>query len=58
MLSIIIPARDESENLEQILNYFSEGLKTIDYEVILIMILVVMILLKKQVSYSKEKTKF
>ena len=36
MLSIIIPARDESENLEQILNYFSEGLKTIDYEVILI----------------------
>ena len=36
MLSIIIPARNESDNLEDILNYFKNGMGTINYEVILI----------------------
>ena len=36
MLSIIIPARNESDNLEDILNYFKNGMGTINYELILI----------------------
>ena len=36
MLSIIIPARNEAENLEDILNYFVNGLNNIDYELLLI----------------------
>ena len=36
MLSIIIPARNESDNLEDILNYFKNGMGTINYEIILI----------------------
>ena len=36
MLSIIIPARNEAENLEDILNYFVNGLNNIEYEVLLI----------------------
>lgn len=36
MLSIIIPARNESDNLEDILNYFKNGIGTINYEIILI----------------------
>ena len=36
MLSIIIPARNESDNLQDILNYFKDGMETINYEVILI----------------------
>ena len=36
MLSIIIPAKNEAENLQDILMYFSKNLSNIDYEVILI----------------------
>ncbi len=36
MLSIIIPARNEEDNLEDILQYFQEGLRDIDFEVILV----------------------
>ena len=36
MLSIIIPARNESDNLEDILNYFKNGMGTINYEIIFI----------------------
>lgn len=36
MLSIIIPARNEADNLEDILNYFSINLKDIEYEVLII----------------------
>jgi len=36
MLSIIIPARNEADNLEDILDYFNENLKNIDFEVLLI----------------------
>tara|TARA_X000000950_G_scaffold166285_1_gene203139 strand:- start:1134 stop:1847 length:714 start_codon:yes stop_codon:yes gene_type:complete len=36
MLSIIIPARNEADNLEDILKYFKDGLKHIDFEVILV----------------------
>ena len=36
MLSIIIPAKNESDNLQDILNYFKNGMETINYEVILI----------------------
>ncbi len=36
MLSIIIPAKNEAENLQDILKYFSKNLSNIDYEVILI----------------------
>ena len=36
MLSIIIPARNEEDNLEDILQYFEEGLRDIDFEVILV----------------------
>ena len=36
MLSIIIPARNEADSLEDILNYFEENLLDIDFEVLLI----------------------
>ncbi len=36
MLSIIIPAKNEAENLQDILKYFSTNLSNIDYEVIII----------------------
>ena len=36
MISIIIPARNETDNLEDILEYFSKGMKGIEYEVLLI----------------------
>ena len=36
MLSIIIPLRNEYENLEEIERQFSENLINIDYEVILV----------------------
>ena len=36
MLSIIIPARNESDSLEDILNYFEENLLEVDFEVLLI----------------------
>ena len=36
MLSIIIPARNEADNLEDILDYFDNNIKNIAYEVVLI----------------------
>ncbi len=36
MLSIIIPARNESDSLEDILKYFEENLLNVDFEVLLI----------------------
>ena len=36
MLSIIIPARNESENLEDIVNYFSKNLSSLNFEVLII----------------------
>ncbi len=36
MLSIIIPARNEADNLEDILNYFEKNLLKEDFEVLLI----------------------
>ena len=36
MLSIIIPAKNEAENLQDIFNYFSKKLVNIDYEIIVI----------------------
>ncbi len=36
MLSIIIPARNEAENLQDILDYFNNNLSKVDHEVILI----------------------
>ncbi len=36
MLSVIIPARDEAENLENIFDYFNEGMKGIKFEIIII----------------------
>ena len=36
MLSIIIPARNEADNLEDILQYFLKGLHDIEFEVILV----------------------
>ena len=36
MLSIIIPARNEAENLQDILDYFNNNLSHVDHEVILI----------------------
>jgi len=36
MLSIIIPARNEAENIQDILDYFDSKLKNIDFEVVLI----------------------
>ncbi len=36
MLSIIVPVRNESDNLEDIYNYFTKNLKNISYEVLII----------------------
>ena len=36
MLSIIIPARNEEDNLESILDYFTKGMSNMDYEIIFI----------------------
>ena len=36
MLSIIVPAKNESENLEDILNYFNKNLSSLDFEVLVI----------------------
>ncbi len=36
MLSIIVPVRDESNNIEDVFNYFYKNLKNIEYEVIII----------------------
>ncbi len=36
MLSIIVPVRDESNNIEDVFNYFYKNLKSIEYEVIII----------------------
>ena len=36
MLSIIIPARNEAENLQDILNYFDTKLSSVEHEIILI----------------------
>ena len=36
MLSIILPVRNESDNIMSIYNYFSNNLKNLDYEVIIV----------------------
>jgi dolichol-phosphate mannosyltransferase len=36
MLSIIVPVRDESNNIEEVFQYFYNNLKIIDYEVLII----------------------
>ena len=36
MLSIIVPVRDESDSLKDILDYFSKNLININYEVLII----------------------
>ena len=36
MLSIIIPVRNESDNLDTIINHYSKNLKNLDYEVLII----------------------
>ena len=36
MLSIIIPAKNEADNLEDILNYFDGNLQNIEFELLLI----------------------
>ena len=36
MLSIVVPVRNESENLKRVFQYFSENLKDISYEVLII----------------------
>ena len=36
MLSIIIPARNESDNIQDIIDYFEKGLSDTIYEVLLI----------------------
>ena len=36
MLSIIVPVRNESDNLEDIYNYFTKNLKNLSYEVLII----------------------
>ena len=36
MLSIIVPVRNESENLDEVFNYFTQNLKKVDYEVLII----------------------
>ena len=36
MLSILVPVRNESENLEGIFEYFEENIKNLNYEVLLI----------------------
>ena len=36
MLSIIIPVRNESDNLEHIMDHYSKNLRSLDYEVLII----------------------
>ena len=36
MLSIIVPVRNESENLKGVFDYFTENVKDFEYEVLLI----------------------
>ena len=36
MLSIIVPVRNESENLDEVYNYFTQNLQKVDYEVLII----------------------
>ena len=36
MLSIIVPARNEAENLQSVLDYFTKKLKNLDFEVLII----------------------
>ena len=36
MLSIIIPVRNESDNLEAIMDYYLKNLNSLDYEVLII----------------------
>ena len=36
MLSIIVPVRNESENLDEVFNYFNQNLLNLDYEVLII----------------------
>ena len=36
MLSIIIPVRNESDNLEAIMDYYSKNLNSLDYEILVI----------------------
>ena len=36
MLSIIIPARNEEENLKNIFDYFNQAMNSIDYEIVII----------------------
>ena len=36
MLSIIVPVRNESENLNDICNHFSKNLKNLNYEVLIV----------------------
>ena len=54
MLSIIIPARNEEDNLESILNYF-KGMSNMDYEIIFINDFSRITLLKKLKQYLKTK---
>ena len=36
MLTILVPVRNETSNLEDIINYFSNNLTNLNYEVIII----------------------
>ena len=36
MLSIIVPVRNESENLREVFTYFSQNLSAMNYEVLII----------------------
>ena len=36
MLSIIVPVRNESENLDEVFNYFTQNLQKLDFEVLII----------------------
>ena len=36
MLSIIVPVRNESNNLKSVFDYFSDNLKNLEYEVLII----------------------
>ena len=36
MLSIIVPVRNESDNLQSVFDYFSNNLKNLNYEVLII----------------------
>ena len=58
MLSIIIPARNESENIQDIIDYFENGLGDINYEVLLINDFSVDDTLEKSKNLFKNKEKF